>query len=116
MGAILAVAFYSLFFSAHLKFQNTPIYVRDGLIFGAASKSVFMDLTTERQGAHSQISVLHPAFTLIHQPLAQLGKVQILPDPQISAGGCRIDTDFGNVDQRIETQLDRIAQELGGRN
>lgn len=72
MGTILALAFYSLFFSAHLKFQNTPIYVRDGLIFGAASKSVFMDLTMERQGAHSQISVLHPAFTLIHQPLTQL--------------------------------------------
>ena len=52
----------------------------------------------------------------VSQPLAQLGKVQILPDPQISAGGCRIDTEFGNVDQRIETQLDRIAQELGGRN
>lgn len=52
----------------------------------------------------------------VSQPLAQLGKVQIVPDPQISAGGCRIDTEFGNVDQRIETQLDRIAQELGGSN
>lgn len=52
----------------------------------------------------------------VSQPLAQLGKVQIVPDPQISAGGCRIDTEFGNVDQRIETQLERIAQELGGSN
>lgn len=72
MGAILAVAFYSLFFSAHLKFQDTPIYVRDGIIFGAMSKTVFTDLITERAGDHAQISVLHPAFTLLHQPLSQL--------------------------------------------
>lgn len=72
MGAILAVAFYSLFFSAHLKFQNTPIYVHDGLIFGAQSKTVFMDLASDREDGHGQISALHPAFTLLHQPLAQL--------------------------------------------
>lgn len=52
----------------------------------------------------------------VSQPLAQLGKVQVVPDPQITAGGCRIDTEFGNVDQRIETQLARIAQELGSSN
>jgi flagellar assembly protein FliH len=52
----------------------------------------------------------------VSQPLAQLGKVQVVPDPQITAGGCRIETEFGNVDQRIETQLNRIAQELGGNN
>lgn len=49
----------------------------------------------------------------ISQHLAQLGKVQIVADPQITAGGCRIDTEFGNVDQQIATQLERISQELG---
>jgi flagellar assembly protein FliH len=49
----------------------------------------------------------------VSQQLAQLGKVQVVPDPQITAGGCRIDTDFGSIDQRLETQLARIAQELG---
>jgi len=49
----------------------------------------------------------------ISQPLAQLGKVQIVPDPLITAGGCRIETDFGSIDQRLETQLARIAEELG---
>lgn len=72
LGALLAVAFYSLFFSAHLKFENTPIYIRDGIIFGAQTQSVFLDLSTERSGDHGRVNALHPAFTLIHQPLAQL--------------------------------------------
>ncbi len=49
----------------------------------------------------------------ISQHMAQLGQVQVISDPQITAGGCRIDTEFGNVDQQIETQLQRIAHELG---
>ncbi|MEQ1750955.1 MAG: hypothetical protein ABL974_16120 [Prosthecobacter sp.] len=72
LGAVLAVAFYSLFFAAHLKFFDSPVYVRDGLIFGARSHTVFNDLTTPRSSDHSGISPLHPAFTLLHQPLAQL--------------------------------------------
>lgn len=71
MGALLVAVFYSLFFAAHLKFQDTPIYVRDGIIFGAATQSVFQDLSTGRLGTHDQISPLHPAFTLLHQPPAQ---------------------------------------------
>lgn len=72
LGAALTVAFYSLFFAAHLRFQETPIYVRDGILFGSATQSVFHDLTAERTGDHGRISPLHPAFTLLHQPLAQL--------------------------------------------
>jgi hypothetical protein len=72
MGAILAVCFYSLYFAAHLKFQNTPIYVQDGMIFGASTQSAFNDLATERKGKHAEISPLHPAFTILHQPIARL--------------------------------------------
>jgi hypothetical protein len=72
MGALLAAVFYSLFFAAHLKFQETPIYVRDGIIFGAATHTTFQDLTAGRLGDHGKINSLHPAFTILHQPLAQL--------------------------------------------
>jgi len=70
LGAMLAVAFYSLFFAAHLRFQDTPIYIRDGVLFGSATQTVFTDLVTARTGDHGKISPLHPAFTLLHQPLA----------------------------------------------
>ena len=44
--------------------------------------------------------------------LAGLGSVQVVPDPQIDPGGCRIDTEFGSLDQQLETQLNRLREEL----
>jgi flagellar assembly protein FliH len=63
---------------------------------------------------------LHPAdhaaltnhVEAIAKQLTGLGSVRIVADPAISAGGCRVDTQFGSLDQQIETQLGRISQEL----
>ncbi|HEY1081547.1 MAG TPA: hypothetical protein VGE29_04755 [Prosthecobacter sp.] len=72
MGAVLAVAFYSLFFAAHQQFQDTPLYIRDGTLFGASTQTVFGDLTRDRTGDHRGIGPAHPAFTLLHQPPVQV--------------------------------------------
>lgn len=84
--------------------------VREGLELATGHESITVRLNPADHAA------LGDRVLKISQHLAQLGKVQVLPDPQITAGGCRIDTQFGNVDQRVETQLDRIAQELGSSN
>ncbi len=39
---------------------------------------------------------------------------RILADESISPGGCRVETEFGSVDQQLETQLERIREELRG--
>ena len=44
--------------------------------------------------------------------LNRLAPTEIVADPQISAGGCRVETRFGSIDQQIETQLSRIETEL----
>jgi flagellar assembly protein FliH len=44
--------------------------------------------------------------------LGRLGAAEVVPDPAIARGGCRVDTRYGTIDQRLETQLARIAQEL----
>lgn len=44
--------------------------------------------------------------------LCQLTPSAIVADPEISPGGCRVDTAFGQIDQRIESQLRRIEQDL----
>lgn len=44
--------------------------------------------------------------------LAALGQASIVGDPQISRGGCVIDTVHGQIDAQIETQIDRIIEEL----
>jgi flagellar assembly protein FliH len=81
--------------------------VREGLEMASGYERITLRLNPADHAA------LGDRVLKLSQQLARLGQVQVVSDPQISAGGCRIDTDFGNVDQRLETQLDRIAQELG---
>jgi flagellar assembly protein FliH len=51
---------------------------------------------------------------LLAGELAHLAPTQILPDPGIERGGCRIDTEFGSIDQQLTNQLARIEEELTG--
>jgi flagellar biosynthesis/type III secretory pathway protein FliH len=44
--------------------------------------------------------------------LAKLSPSEIVADQSITAGGCRVETKFGEVDLQIETQLRRIEEEL----
>jgi len=63
---------------------------------------------------------LHPAdhaalvaqVELLAKELAPLGPVEVVADESITAGGCRIETQFGQIDQQIETQLRRLEEEL----
>lgn len=51
----------------------------------------------------------------VQQFIAQassLGACEVVADAAISAGGCRIETRFGAIDQQIESQLARIEEEL----
>jgi flagellar assembly protein FliH len=43
---------------------------------------------------------------------APLAKVSIVADETITPGGCRLITEFGSIDHQIETQLERVKQEL----
>jgi flagellar assembly protein FliH len=44
--------------------------------------------------------------------LSRLGAAEVIADPAISLGGCRVDTRFGTIDQQFEAQLARIEEEL----
>ncbi len=44
--------------------------------------------------------------------LSRLGPAEVIADPSIALGGCRVETQHGSIDQQIETQLQRIEQEL----
>jgi len=58
----------------------------------------------------------HAALATQIQQLAKagggLGAVEITPDAQMPSGGCRVETEFGLIDQTFEAQLERIEQEL----
>jgi len=36
----------------------------------------------------------------------------LISDPQLARGGCRIQTVHGEIDARVETMLERLAEEL----
>ena len=46
--------------------------------------------------------------------LGTLGPTDIVPNPEIGMGTCRVVTEFGMVDQTIDGQLERIEEELVG--
>jgi flagellar assembly protein FliH len=39
-------------------------------------------------------------------------QAKVVADESITSGGCRIDTQFGSIDQQVETLLERISEEL----
>jgi flagellar assembly protein FliH len=55
---------------------------------------------------------LLPHIEKLVKSLASAAEVEIIADPEISPGGCRIDTPYGSVDQRMDAQLERTMQEL----
>ncbi|NOZ40225.1 MAG: hypothetical protein GXP24_08370 [Planctomycetes bacterium] len=57
----------------------------------------------ETLGAQVQqlVEVFHPT-----------AKANIVADASLSVSGCRVETEFGSIDQQLETQLERLQQEL----
>jgi flagellar assembly protein FliH len=64
--------------------------------------------------------LVHPDdFAVAGRFLQQLAKsvpqaatVEVLPDPEISAGGCIVRSTHGQIDQQLETQLQRLVDQL----
>ena len=80
--------------------------VRESLELASGSSSVRVLLNPKDH------ETLQPkADALIHD-MAGLGACELVADPTVTPGGCRVETAFGSIDQRIETQLKRIEEEL----
>ena len=56
--------------------------------------------------------VLGPRIEILIAELAPLGSAELVADPEVGRGGCRVETRFGVIDQQFETQLARIEEEL----
>lgn len=60
----------------------------------------------------AEIATLRTQVDSIVSMFGAAAQAKVVADPTITSGGCRIDTQFGSIDQQIETQLARIAEEL----
>ena len=80
--------------------------IREALEMAAGSSQVRILLNpADHETLQGQISQLT-------KELGRIGGAEILPDPQITKGGCRIETLHGSIDQQFEAQLQRIEEEL----
>jgi flagellar assembly protein FliH len=86
----------------------TQQWIRESLEMAAGNAEVVLRLNPHD---HTGLSDQIQAMT---RELTGLGNVRIVADSTISTGGCRVDTEFGSLDQQIEQQLARIAEELLG--
>src|SRR5262245_24866448 len=86
--------------------QITLDWVREALELAAGNAEIILRLHPDDHAA------LASHGETIAKQLTGLSPVRIIADPTISAGGCRVDTEFGSLDQQLEQQLARITSEL----
>jgi flagellar assembly protein FliH len=81
-------------------------WIREALELAAGSGDVTIRLNpADQETLAGHVKLLSAAF-------APLAKVVVVADELISPGGCRLVTEFGAIDQQIETQLERVKEEL----
>lgn len=51
-------------------------------------------------------------ITRLADTLCRVSPTDIVADPEISPGGCKVTTKYGEIDQQIESQLKRIEEDL----
>lgn len=86
--------------------EITLQWVREALdLVGACGEFAIHLNPSDRQTLERQIAnlaaAMHPTAT-----------VRLTDDETISSGGCRVVSQFGSVDMQIESQLERIKEEL----
>jgi flagellar assembly protein FliH len=80
--------------------------IRESLELAAGSSTVRVLLNP------SDHETLQPKAEALISDMAGLGACELIADPKVAPGGCRVETAFGTIDQQIETQLKRIEEEL----
>jgi flagellar assembly protein FliH len=84
------------------------VWIREALEMAITSATITLRLHPQD---HASLAGHIQAIT---KSLAALGTVEVVADSSITAGGCFVDTQFGSLDQQLEAQLARIAEELLG--
>lgn len=86
--------------------QITLDLIREALELGAGNEQVTLRLNP------ADVATLGDRIEKLTTALGKLAPSTIVADPAVTAGGCRVDTEFGSIDQQFEAQMARIAEEL----
>lgn len=80
--------------------------VREALELAVGSPRIVVRLHPEDHAA------LAGEVATLASEIARLAQADIVADPRVSRGGCRVETLYGVIDQTFEAQLARIEEEL----
>jgi flagellar biosynthesis/type III secretory pathway protein FliH len=80
--------------------------VREALELAAGGAELRLHLSP------GDLAALKPQVEALMGEFSSLGAAEIIADPQVTPGGCRVETRFGTIDQQFEAQLARIEEEL----
>jgi flagellar assembly protein FliH len=80
--------------------------VREALELATGTQAITVRLHPDDQAA------LGESVQQVASRMARLGPVQVVGDLSVTRGGCRVESEFGVIDQQIESQLARIESEL----
>jgi flagellar assembly protein FliH len=86
--------------------QVAAAVVEDALRTAGAARRVFLQVHP------LEIDVLNEYLPDLLAKLRSIEEVELTPDETVTPGGCVVRFGMGQIDARIETQLDRIAAEL----
>jgi flagellar assembly protein FliH len=90
--------------------QHRPVLARDMLAqtleLAAGNPQIRVRLNP------SDVDLLGEHADEVISTMSSCGSATILPDPSIAPGGCFIETQHGTIDARLETQLQRVIDEL----
>jgi flagellar assembly protein FliH len=86
--------------------EITLTWIREALELAAGNTLITLRLNPQDHKS------LGDQVTALQKSLAKLGPIEVVADASIAVGGCRVDTQFGSLDQQLETQINRIKEEL----
>ena len=84
----------------------TMEWIKEALELGMGSPALAVHLHPD------DIAVLKDRVQEISARLTKLGPVRVISDPTVTRGGCRVQSEYGVIDQTVAAQLNRIEQEL----
>ncbi len=81
-------------------------WIREALELAAGSHRVKLQLNP------ADFEALAECRQALAAEFENLAPTDIVPHDEVQAGGCRVVTEFGEIDHQLETQLARIQEEL----
>lgn len=86
--------------------ETTLTWVREALQLAAGSNEITVRLNpTDHENLGKQVEEIATS-------MSNLAPARLVSDGAVAAGGCVVETQYGVIDQQVESQLERLVEEM----